>query len=86
MQASIIIICKDEIAGLRKTLESVRALAEEVMIYDVSHHDDLGKISHEFNATIHQGEWRGYGHVRYDAVKLAIKRADAALAKAKVTA
>jgi len=71
MQASIIIICKDEIEGLRKTLESVRALTDEVMIYDVSQHDDLKKISHEFNATVYQGDWRGYGHVRYDAVKLA---------------
>jgi hypothetical protein len=70
MQASIIVICKDDIGGLYKTLESIQHLADEVMLYDVTQTNDLENIAGEFKATLRRGEWRGFGHVRYDAVKL----------------
>ncbi len=71
MQATIIIFCKDDVAGICDTLESIRGMDAEVIVYDVSDSHGLENIIQPYGAILKRGKWEGYGHMRYSGGMLA---------------
>lgn len=58
---SVIIIAKNEAACIRQCLESVRALATEIIVLDSGSTDDTVAICREFTPHVYITDWPGYG-------------------------
>ncbi len=71
MNISVIIICKNGSARLAETLESIRGIGEEIILYDSGSEDDSLQIAKKYGARIEAGSWEGYGRNRYKASQLA---------------
>lgn len=69
---SVVIITKNEEEHLRDCLESVRNLADEIIIVDSNSSDKTQDIAMEFGALIQvYDDWRGFGVQKNRAVSLA---------------
>ena len=71
MSLSVIIITKNEVAVIRRCLESV-AWADEVIVLDSGSEDGTIAICREFGAQVHQAaDWPGFGPQKNRALALA---------------
>lgn len=71
VKLSIIIICKNEAAGIGRTLESLRSLSDDIVVYDSGSTDGTLDIVRNFPVQLHTGSWEGFGRNRQKAVDLA---------------
>jgi glycosyltransferase involved in cell wall biosynthesis len=65
---SIAIITLNEERNLERTLESVRALAGEIVVVDCGSTDDTLNIARRFGAKVYSEEWKGYGTQKNSAI------------------
>ncbi|RYY38223.1 MAG: glycosyltransferase family 2 protein [Chitinophagaceae bacterium] len=68
---SIVIICKDAADGIDRTLNSVRGLTDDVVIYDSGSTDNSVQVAQSMGFTVHSGPWFGFGPTRRAATLLA---------------
>lgn len=61
MKLSVGIITFNEEKILGKTLESVKKIADEIIIVDSNSTDKTVEIAESFGAKVHNEEWRGFG-------------------------
>lgn len=66
---SVAIVCKNAERTLRRTLESVRGLASEIIALDSGSTDATLDILEEFQATVHHVQWRGFAQTKNDAME-----------------
>lgn len=69
MKISVAMITFNEERILRKTLESVKGLAEEIIIVDSGSTDATKSIAEEFGAKFYTEAWKGYGPQRNSAIE-----------------
>ncbi|MGL4358394.1 glycosyltransferase family 2 protein [Cetobacterium sp.] len=69
MKISVAMITFNEEKILRKTLESVKELADEIVIVDSGSTDSTEAIAKEFGVKFHTESWKGYGPQRNSAIE-----------------
>ncbi|MGL5088897.1 MAG: glycosyltransferase family 2 protein [Cetobacterium sp.] len=69
MKISVAMITFNEEKILRKTLDSVKDLADEIVIVDSGSTDSTEKIAKEFGAKFYTESWKGYGPQRNLAIQ-----------------
>ncbi|MGL4653246.1 glycosyltransferase family 2 protein [Cetobacterium sp.] len=69
MKISVAMITFNEEKILRKTLESVKDLADEIVIVDSGSTDSTEAIAKEFGARFYTESWKGYGPQRNSAIE-----------------
>ncbi|MDD6174102.1 MAG: glycosyltransferase family 2 protein [Elusimicrobia bacterium] len=72
-ELSVFLITKQEGANLRTCLESVKGLADEIIILDSGSTDDTLKIAAEFNAKIGFKEFESFTEQKNAALKMCTK-------------
>lgn len=66
---SACLIARDEHANIGRCLDSLRALADEVLVYDTGSVDDTQEIARSAGATVVGGHWdEDFGRARNDAL------------------
>lgn len=69
---SVVIVCKNEADVIGATLESLRGLTDDIVIYDNGSTDATEQIvSNYLNAHWHSGNWEGFGKTKNKADSLA---------------
>lgn len=68
----VIIICKKDLDGTEKTLQSLRGLDADILLYDTSHSSYLQQLAGRYGARLVVGNWEGYDRIRYKAASCAI--------------
>lgn len=68
---SIVIICKNEAAVIRATLENLDGITDDIIVYDNGSTDDTVAVAASFNVRVHQGVWEGFGKTKTKANSLA---------------
>jgi glycosyltransferase involved in cell wall biosynthesis len=68
---SVVIICKNEEHIIGKTLDSVRDIALEMLVYDTGSTDATISIAEACGARVVRGPWEGYGASKQAAIRLA---------------
>ncbi|RYY64789.1 MAG: glycosyltransferase family 2 protein [Chitinophagaceae bacterium] len=68
---SIIIICKDAADGIDRTLNSVRGLTDDIVVYDSGSTDGTVALVENWGIPVHRGPWLGFGPTRRAATELA---------------
>ncbi|MGE5106936.1 MAG: glycosyltransferase [Sphingobacteriales bacterium] len=71
MPLSIVIICCNNSTGLRRSLKSVEALGDEILIYDTGKTNDIKDLAEQYHARLINAQWEGYGKTRWKAAQLA---------------
>lgn len=58
---SVVIVCRNEADIIGKTLESLKGLTDDIIVYDSGSTDGTKEIVKNSNARLIEGEWMGYG-------------------------
>lgn len=61
MDISVVIITKNEAHIIGNTLKSLQGLTDDIVIVDSGSTDDTLNVCRQFNATILEPGWNGYG-------------------------
>ncbi len=61
MKISVVIITKNEAHIIANTLQSLKAVTDDMVIVDSGSTDDTVKIAKQFNAAVIETGWTGYG-------------------------
>ena len=69
MSLSVAIITFNEEHNLRRTLESVRAIADEIVVVDSGSTDRTVEIAHECGAKVFVEPWKGYAAQKNSALE-----------------
>ncbi|GAB4093622.1 glycosyltransferase family 2 protein [Flaviaesturariibacter terrae] len=68
---SIVIICKNAVEGIDRTLNSVRGLTDDIVVYDSGSTDGTVAFVTGMGVPVHEGPWLGFGPTRRAATRLA---------------
>ena len=68
---SIVIVCRNEAAVIGRTLESLKGLTDDTVVYDNGSTDDTGAIARSFGVRWVEGPWEGFGKTKGRALALA---------------
>jgi O-antigen ligase len=68
---SVVIICRNEEATIARTIQSVRNLSKDIVVYDSGSTDETLGIIRELGLTPHSAPWEGFGRSRRAATALA---------------
>src|ERR1700755_1555111 len=69
-QFSITIICKNAAGMIDKTMESIRGLSHDIVVYDSGSTDGTIELLKKWKVRLFEGEWEGFGKARQKAVEL----------------
>lgn len=67
---SVIVICKNEVQTIERTIQSVLSLTDDIVVYDSGSTDGTVELLRKFPVRLHQGCWDGFGRTRQKAVEL----------------
>lgn len=68
---SVVIVCKNAAAVIGATLESLKGLTSDIVIYDSGSTDDTKDIVKKTPANLFEGSWEGFGKTKNKANMLA---------------
>src|SRR6266498_5469098 len=68
---SVVIVCKNEADIIAKTLESVKDLTDDIVIYDNGSTDGTLEIIRRCGVRLHEDCWEGFGNTKRKATHLA---------------
>lgn len=68
---SVIIIAQDEEDRIRRCLESVKAIADEIIVLDSGSLDQTVGIANEYTKAVFETDWPGYGKQKQRALEKA---------------
>jgi glycosyltransferase involved in cell wall biosynthesis len=71
MCLSIVIISKNDASGLERTLQSVKNLPAEILVYDFGSTDESKETAGRNEAAFYEGKCDKYEHMRFQASRLA---------------
>lgn len=71
MKLSVAMITMNEERILAKTLESVKSIADEIVIVDSGSTDRTEEIAKNYGAKFYRESWKGYGPQRNSAIEKA---------------
>jgi (heptosyl)LPS beta-1,4-glucosyltransferase len=71
MDLSIAIICRNDAAGLERTLRSVSDLDADILVYDFGSSDESKETAVKYRARLYEGKYDRYEHIRFQASRLA---------------
>ncbi len=69
---SVVIVCKNEVDIIGRTLQSLRGLTDDIVVYDNGSTDETRKMVKQFNVQLHEGSWEGFGKTKNKAISLAL--------------
>jgi len=70
-QFSVVIICKNEADIIGTTLQNLKGLTDDMVIYDNGSTDDTIRIAKQHTIQFHEGNWEGFGKTKNKANALA---------------
>ncbi|MBL0336498.1 MAG: glycosyltransferase family 2 protein [Chitinophagaceae bacterium] len=68
---SIVIICKNEAAVIGHTLEKIKGVSDDIIVYDNGSTDETVSIVRQYPVRLEQGPWEGFGRTKNKACALA---------------
>ncbi len=68
---SVIIIAQDEADRIEKCLDSVKPIADEIILLDSGSTDDTVAIAKRYTTQVHETDWPGYGPQKQRALTMA---------------
>jgi glycosyltransferase involved in cell wall biosynthesis len=68
---SVVIVCRNEAAIIGHTLESLRGLTDDIIVYDNGSTDGTAIVARQFPVIVHEGSWEGFGKTKNSAIALA---------------
>ena len=68
---SAVIVCKNEAGIIGSTLESLRGLTDDIVVYDSGSTDGTQELVRKFGARLFEGSWEGFGKTKKKAAMLA---------------
>src|SRR5262245_52064034 len=68
---SVVIISKNEAAKIGATIDSVKGLTDDVVVYDNGSTDETVEIARKKGAHVYEGAWEGFGATKKKATGLA---------------
>src|SRR5690349_24377680 len=68
---SIVIICRNEAHVIGRSLESLRGITDDIVIYDNGSTDGTQEIVKKHGARLYEGKWEGFGPTKTKAIALA---------------
>ena len=68
---SVVIVCKNEADVIGRTLQSVEALTDDIVLYDNGSIDGTQDIARAHSAKVFEGNWEGFGKTKKKGVELA---------------
>lgn len=68
---SVVIVCKNEAGIIGQTLQSLRGLSDDIIVYDSGSTDETVAIARRFPVKVQEGVWGGFGITKNTAVALA---------------
>jgi hypothetical protein len=63
----VILVSKDDVEGIEKTLNSIDGLSAEIILYDTTDTDFAKQASLKYQTLHFKGKWEGYDYIRYKA-------------------
>lgn len=68
---SVVIVCKNEVAIIGRTLAAVLPISNDVLVYDTGSSDGTVELAEKLGARVLMAQWQGYGKTKQMAVSLA---------------
>jgi glycosyltransferase involved in cell wall biosynthesis len=68
---STVIVCRNEEDVISKTLNSLRGLTDDIVVYDNGSTDNTRILVQQYGANLFDGSWEGFGKTKKKAVSLA---------------
>jgi glycosyltransferase involved in cell wall biosynthesis len=68
---SVVIICRNEVDVIARTLQSLAGLTDDIIVYDNGSTDGTQEVVRKFNAKLYEGRWEGFGKTKTTAGDLA---------------
>lgn len=68
---SIVIICRNEVASIGPTLQSLQGITDDIVVYDNGSTDGTQEQVKANGARLHEGAWEGFGKTKQKANALA---------------
>ena len=68
---SVVIVCRNEADSIGRTLESLRGLTDDVVVFDNGSTDGTQQIVKGYDVRLHEGIWEGFGTTKRKATALA---------------
>lgn len=68
---SVVIICKNEADIIGQTLQTLKGLSDDIIVYDNGSTDNTTEEIKKFNVQLQQGSWEGFGKTKNKAMALA---------------
>lgn len=68
---SVIVITKNEQDRIGRCLESIKSIADEIVVFDSGSSDKTVEIAKEYTSIVHITDWQGYGIQKQRALEMA---------------
>ncbi len=68
---SVVIICRNEADIIGNTLQNLKGLSNDIIVYDNGSTDNTVEVVRRFDVHLHQGSWEGFGKTKNKANALA---------------
>lgn len=70
-EISIVIICRNEQHVIGRTLDSLKGITDDIILYDNGSTDATIQTARAYPVQIHEGAWEGFGNTKRKATDLA---------------
>ena len=68
---SIVLICKDEVDIIGRTLKTLEGITDDIIVYDSGSTDGTQALVNTFNVNLQEGTWEGFGKTKNKANQFA---------------
>ena len=71
VKISIVLICKNEVDVIGRTLKSLEGITDDIIVYDSGSTDGTQQFVKQFGVNLQEGEWEGFGKAKNTANQFA---------------
>lgn len=71
VKISIVLICKNEVDVIGRTLKSLEGITDDIIVYDSGSTDGTQQFVKQFGVNLQEGKWEGFGKAKNTANQFA---------------